>query len=216
MSLLEAEDISFSYYESPIIKNLSLNANQGESISIMGVSGSGKSTLLHILSSFLKPQNGNVKLFEKNIYHLPYTDILELRRKQIGIIFQSHYLFLGFSAKENLEVASLLSNEAIDESLLKFFGIFKNLPKNVGTLSGGQQQRLSIARVLTKKPQIIFADEPTGNLDKENALKVMELLFEYAKQTSALLFYVTHDSNLAVKATYAYKLEDSTLKPLIR
>ena len=136
MSLLETKDISFSYYETPIIKNLYLNANQGESISIMGVSGSGKSTLLHILSSFLKPQSGHVKLFGKNIYHLPYTDILELRRKQIGIIFQSHYLFLGFSARENLEVASLLSNEALDESLLKFFGIFENLPKNVGTLSG--------------------------------------------------------------------------------
>lgn len=213
MSLLEVKGISFSY-EKPIIENLSFSANGGESISIMGVSGSGKSTLLHILSSFLKPQKGSVNIFNKDIYAIPYAEILALRRKEIGIIFQSHYLFLGFSARENLEVASLLSEERIDDSLLEFFGIFENLPKNVSALSGGQQQRLSIARILTKKPHIIFADEPTGNLDRENAFKVMGLLFEYIYQTSTLLIYVTHDPLLAQKATRSYQLENATLKPL--
>ena len=132
----------------------------------------------------------------------------------MGMIFKSHYLFLGFSAYENLQVASILSGEKIDESLFEMFGISETLNKNVGSLSGGQQQRLSIARILTKKPQIIFADEPTGNLDRETAFNVMETLFSYTKSTNSLLIFVTHDPLLAKKATRAYKLENTTLNPL--
>ena len=211
MSLLKAEGISY-HYEKPLFTNLSLEAKEGETIAIMGASGSGKSTLLHTLSSFLKPQTGNVYLYQKDIYTLKQEEILEIRRKQIGIIFQSHYLFLGFSALENLQVASLLSGEKIDDEVLSLFGVLESLPKNVGSLSGGQQQRLSIARILTKKPKIIFADEPTGNLDRETAFAVMQLLFDYVKLASALLVFVTHDSLLANKALRAYKLEDCTLK----
>lgn len=211
--LLEAQNISFGY-EKPILSCLDFSAESGEIVSIMGVSGSGKSTLLHILSSFLKPQSGKVSLFNLDIYTLPQNEILALRRKKIGMIFQSHYLFLGFSAYENLQVASILSGEKIDESLLEMFGISETLNKNVGSLSGGQQQRLSIARILTKKPQIIFADEPTGNLDRETAFNVMETLFSYTKSTNSLLIFVTHDPLLAKKATRAYKLENTTLNPL--
>lgn len=211
--LLEAQNISFGY-EKPILNYLDFSAESGEIVSIMGVSGSGKSTLLHILSSFLKPQSGKVSLFNLDIYTLPQNEILALRRKKIGMIFQSHYLFLGFSAYENLQVASILSGEKIDESLLEMFGISETLNKNVGSLSGGQQQRLSIARILTKKPQIIFADEPTGNLDRETAFNVMETLFSYTKSTNSLLIFVTHDPLLAKKATRAYKLENTTLNPL--
>ena len=211
--LLEAQNISFGY-EKPILNYLDFSAESGEIVSIMGVSGSGKSTLLHILSSFLKPQSGKVSLFNLDIYALPQNEILALRRKKIGMIFQSHYLFLGFSAYENLQVASILSGEKIDESLLEMFGISETLNKNVGSLSGGQQQRLSIARILTKKPQIIFADEPTGNLDRETAFNVMETLFSYTKSTNSLLIFVTHDQLLAKKAPSAYKLENTTLNPL--
>ncbi|MCL9821131.1 ABC transporter ATP-binding protein [Helicobacter sp. 14348-15] len=211
--LLEAKNLSFGY-EKPIIENLNFQAKEGEIISIMGVSGSGKSTLLHLLSSFLKPQNGEVSLFDLSIYSLPQKELLALRRKKIGIIFQSHYLFLGFSAYENLQVASLLSGEKIDKSLLKLFGIEQVLDHNIGALSGGQQQRLSIARILTKKPQIIFADEPTGNLDRETAMNVMESLFAYVRSNHSLLIFVTHDPLLAHKASRSYKLENATLKTL--
>ncbi len=211
--LLEAKNLSFSY-EKPIIKNLDFCAQGGEIISIMGVSGSGKSTFLHLLSSFLKPQKGKVSLFNLDIYSLPQDKLLTLRRKKIGMIFQSHYLFLGFSAYENLQVASILGEEKIDESLLKLFSIAEVLDKNVGALSGGQQQRLSIARILTKKPQIIFADEPTGNLDRETAMNVMESLFSYVKTSNSLFIFVTHDPLLAHKASRAYKLENATLKAL--
>ncbi|WP_289685119.1 ABC transporter ATP-binding protein [Helicobacter rodentium] len=209
--MLVAKNLSFAY-DRPILENVSLELGAGETLSIMGVSGSGKSTLLHILSGFQKPQSGEVMILGNDIYRLPADKLLALRRNDIGIIFQSHYLFSGFNAQENLEVASLLSGEKIDHELLSLFGVLEILPQNIGTLSGGQQQRLSIARILTKRPKIIFADEPTGNLDRETAFSVMELLFDYAKLTQSLLVFATHDPILAKKAMYAYRLENATLK----
>lgn len=209
--MLVAKNLSFAY-DRQILENVSLELGAGETLSIMGVSGSGKSTLLHILSGFQKPQSGEVMILGNDIYRLAADKLLALRRNDIGIIFQSHYLFSGFNAQENLEVASLLSGEKIDHELLSLFGILEILPQNIGTLSGGQQQRLSIARILTKRPKIIFADEPTGNLDRETAFSVMELLFDYAKLTQSLLVFATHDPILAKKAMYAYRLENATLK----
>lgn len=209
--MLVVKNLSFAY-DRQILENVSLELGAGETLSIMGVSGSGKSTLLHILSGFQKPQSGEVMILGNDIYRLPADKLLALRRNDIGIIFQSHYLFSGFNAQENLEVASLLSGEKIDHELLSLFGILEILPQNIGTLSGGQQQRLSIARILTKRPKIIFADEPTGNLDRETAFSVMELLFDYAKLTQSLLVFATHDPILAKKAMYAYRLENATLK----
>lgn len=209
--MLVAKNLSFAY-DRPILENVSLELGAGETLSVMGVSGSGKSTLLHILSGFQKPQSGEVMILGNDIYRLSADKLLALRRNDIGIIFQSHYLFSGFNAQENLEVASLLSGEKIDHELLSLFGILEILPQNIGTLSGGQQQRLSIARILTKRPKIIFADEPTGNLDRETAFSVMELLFDYAKLTQSSLIFATHDPILAKKAMYAYRLENATLK----
>lgn len=209
--MLVAKNLSFAY-DRQILENVSLELGAGETLSIMGVSGSGKSTLLHILSGFQKPQSGEVMILGNDIYRLSADKLLALRRNDIGIIFQSHYLFSGFNAQENLEVASLLSGEKIDHELLSLFGILEILPQNIGTLSGGQQQRLSIARILTKRPKIIFADEPTGNLDRETAFSVMELLFDYAKLTQSLLVFATHDPILAKKAMYACRLENATLK----
>ena len=209
--MLVAKNLSFAY-DRPILENVSLELGAGETLSIMGVSGSGKSTLLHILSGFQKPQSGEVMILGNDIYRLSADKLLALRRNDIGIIFQSHYLFSGFNVQENLEVASILSGEKIDHELLSLFGILEILPQNIGTLSGGQQQRLSIARILTKRPKIIFADEPTGNLDRETAFSVMELLFDYAKLTQSLLVFATHDPILAKKAMYAYRLENATLK----
>ncbi|PKT75126.1 ABC transporter ATP-binding protein [Helicobacter winghamensis] len=211
--MLVAKNLSFGY-EQQILENVSLELGAKETLSIMGVSGSGKSTLLHILSSFLKPQSGEIRIFNDNIYTLPSDKLLALRRNDIGIIFQSHYLFSGFSAQENLEVAALLSGEKIDGEILSLFGISEILSQSVGTLSGGQQQRLSIARILTKHPKIIFADEPTGNLDRETAFSVMQLLFDYVELTQSLLVFATHDPVLAKKAMYAYKLENTALNTL--
>ncbi len=198
--LLEVQNLSHSF-EYNLFSDINLTLNSKESISIVGVSGSGKSTLLHICATLLKPDFGEVKLFGKDLYKQKNRDILKLRREDVGIIFQSHYLFKGFDAFENIELATLLNDTKIDDELIEKLGIRDVLRQKVGELSGGQQQRVSIARVLSKKPKIIFADEPTGNLDSKTASEVMDILFEYIKQNSAALLLVTHDNDLANKTT---------------
>jgi len=208
--LIKAYNLSHKFdYE--LFNNISLSVKPQEKVSIIGVSGSGKSTLLHILSTFLKPDSGEVYLFDKNIYSIKEKELIEIRKKEIGIIFQFHYLFNGFSAYDNLEVAALLAETKIDKNLLNRLKIEEVINQNIQTLSGGQQQRVSIARVLTKKPKIIFADEPTGNLDRETAFEVMDILEEYCQENNACLVMVTHDEELAKKCDTIYKLENKQL-----
>lgn len=211
--LLEAKNLSHKFdYE--LFKNINLSLQKQQSIAIIGTSGSGKSTLLNILSSLLKPTSGNVVFQRKDIYSLSQNDLLKIRRDDFGIIFQAHYLFRGFSANENLEIAEFLSGEEIDKNLLKELNIEHVINQGVGELSGGQQQRLSIARVLTKKPKIIFADEPTGNLDKDTANVVMNTLFNYIKKNNAGLILVTHENELALRCDKVYKLDNLELKDM--
>ncbi|ENF1134263.1 ABC transporter ATP-binding protein [Campylobacter coli] len=196
MELLRAENLGHSF-DYPLFENLNFSLNQKDCIAIQGSSGCGKSTLLHIISSLLKPNKGEVFFKSQNLYKISENERLKIRRYDLGIIFQTHYLFKGFSALENIELASVLSNQDLDEKILKKLGIHELLKQKIGKLSGGQQQRVSIARVLCKKPKIIFADEATGNLDFDNAKNVIELLVSYAKENDAALFFVTHDSKLA-------------------
>ena len=208
--MIKAINLSHKFdYE--LFNNISLSVKPKEKVSIIGVSGSGKSTLLHILSTFLKPNNGEVYLFGKNIYSIKEKELINIRKKEIGIIFQFHYLFNGFSALDNLEVSALLAETKIDTNLLKRLKIEDVIHQNIQTLSGGQQQRVSIARVLTKKPKIIFADEPTGNLDRETAFEVMDILNEYCNENNASLVMVTHDEELANRCDTIYKLENKQL-----
>jgi putative ABC transport system ATP-binding protein len=210
MNLLNATNISHSFdYE--LFNNISLHVNAGDTIAITGVSGSGKSTFLHILSSLLKPKNGHIEILDKDLLTLGDKELVRLRSKDLGIIFQSHYLFRGFSATENLEVASMLSDEPIEEQLLQRLGIAEVMYQKVSELSGGQQQRVSIARVLTKKPRIIFADEPTGNLDGKTADEVMKIFEEYVKKNGAALILVTHDDGLAQRCGKIFHLENKQL-----
>ncbi len=208
--MIEAQNLShrFDYL---LFENISLSIQPQEKVAIIGVSGSGKSTLLHILSTFLKPNKGTVKLFGENIYSLKEKQLIQLRKNNIGIIFQFHYLFNGFSALDNLKVATKLANQNIDFDLLKRLQIDHVINQNIKTLSGGQQQRVSIARVLSKKPKIIFADEPTGNLDRDSAFEVMDILKEYCKNNNASLVMVTHDEEMAQKCDTIYKLQNKTL-----
>jgi putative ABC transport system ATP-binding protein len=211
--LLQAKNLSHEF-DYKLFNDINLSLHKKESIAIIGMSGSGKSTLLNILSSLLKPSHGNVVFKSKDIYSLKQNQLLKIRREDFGIIFQAHYLFRGFSAIENLEIATLLSGESVDVNLLKELNIDYVINQGVGELSGGQQQRLSIARVMTKKPRIIFADEPTGNLDKETANIVMNTLFNYVKNNDAGLILVTHEHELANRCDKVYKLEDLTLQEL--
>ena len=210
MNLLSAKNISHTF-EYELFSNVSLELSSKESIAIIGASGSGKSTFLHILSTLLNADKGSVSLFDKETHTMKKNELAQIKRDTLGLVFQSHYLFKGFSAYENLEVAAMLSQQSIDDSLVKELGISECINQKVTELSGGQQQRVSIARVLTKKPQIIFADEPTGNLDKKTAYEVMNLFFEYINSNNAGMVLVTHDEELAYMCSSVYKLENREL-----
>jgi len=210
MNLLSAQNLSQSF-EYELFSNVSLELDKKDSIAIIGMSGSGKSTLLNVLSSLLKPDSGVVSIFGENIYDMKTKKLAQIKRDDLGLVFQSHYLFKGFSGLENLEVASILSKQEIDKDLLQRLNIAEVIEQKVTELSGGQQQRISIARVLTKKPKILFVDEPTGNLDKATASEVMKLFFEYIDEHDAGMILVTHDEELAYECKRVYKLESKEL-----
>ncbi len=209
--MIKAINISHAF-EKPLYNGVNLCIKPKESLAILGVSGSGKSTLLSHLATMLKPNSGTISLLEhQDIYALNSKKLLELRRLKVGIVFQSHYLFKGFSALENLQVASILAKQEIDHSLLEQLGIAHTLKQGVGELSGGQQQRLSIARVLSKKPKIIIADEPTGNLDTTSANQVISMLQNYITKKEGALVLATHDKHLAFTCSQVYRLEKEVL-----
>ena len=211
MKILEATALSHTF-EYPLFSDIDLSIEPGETVAIIGESGSGKSTLLHTLSTLLEPDGGEVKLFDKDIYGLKKRELVAMRRDELGLIFQSHYLFKGFSAYENLEVASLLASEPVDTDLIERLGLNDVINMKVTQLSGGQQQRISIARVLTKKPRIIFADEPTGNLDNSTSLEVMKIFEEYVEKHRAVLVLVTHNEEFANRCNKVYRLHNRVLE----
>ena len=211
--LLEVKDVSHDF-DYPLFKDINLTLDKGETIAIIGISGSGKSTLLNIFSSLLIPNKGEVYYNNKNIFNLSKNQLLEVRRKDFGIIFQAHYLFRGFDANENLKISELLSGQSIDKDLLESLKIDHVMKQGIGELSGGQQQRLSCARIMAKKPKIIFADEPTGNLDMQTASEVMDVLFDYVKNHGAGLIIVTHEEDIAYKCDKVYRLNEYKLEQL--
>ena len=159
----------------------------------------------------LEPNEGEVYLFGKNLYKQKNRELLRIRREDIGIIFQSHYLFKGFDTFENIELATLLNNTQIDDELMKLLGIFDLMSYKVGELSGGQQQRVSIARVLSKKPKIIFADEPTGNLDPENTSSIAKVLKDLNKKGQTIVM-VTHEEEYGNEADRIIWIKDGKIK----
>ena len=208
--LIEGIELSQSF-DYPLYQSISLQVKARESLSIVGRSGSGKSTLLHTLATFMKPDSGTAKLFDEDIYQLNDKELVALRRDEMGIIFQGHYLFKGMTGRENVSLASILSGEEIDEEILQKLEISNVIDQKIGDLSGGQQQRVSIARVLSKKPTVVFADEPTGNLDTQTASLVMDVLLDYIDEQNGALFLVTHDTKLAARCKDQYLLENQKL-----
>ncbi len=212
--LIEMENVSHKF-DVVLYTDISMRLKPMQSMAILGASGSGKSTILNHLSTLLPPQNGQINLAHlKNIYNLNESQLLLLRQKILGIIFQTHYLFRGFNVTQNLQIAELIAQTKIDMQMLEEFGIAHTLKQQIGELSGGQQQRLSIARILTKKPKILLADEPTGNLDKDTAMSIMQYLLSYVEKNEAALVVATHDQQIAELCTHIVLLEDKTLKQL--
>ena len=184
-----------------ILKNISFDVDYKETISVVGESGSGKTSLIMLIGGLEKVSSGNIFFRDLEVSKMNEDEISEIRRKNIGIVFQSFYLIPNYTALENvslsLEINKFDKPTVKAKEILDRFGLsnrFNNFPSQ---LSGGEQQRVAIARSVAMKPELILADEPTGNLDSENTDKISSLLFNYIKDENASLIMVTHDNNLA-------------------
>ncbi|HRS02581.1 MAG TPA: ABC transporter ATP-binding protein [Bacteroidota bacterium] len=204
-----------------VLKGLDLTLDRGGFIAILGASGSGKSTLLHILGGLDKPDDGNV-MIENNgqvidLYSQNENELAHLRNTFFGFVFQFHHLLPEFTALENVMMPVLIKNskskeaKEIAEKLLEEVGLRDKLDSLPANLSGGEQQRVAIARALANNPNILLADEPTGNLDAENANKFMELLNKLHSDYSLTLIIATHSDEIASRAQIRYKLYDGKL-----
>ena len=200
------------------LNDVSLRIPTGVSVAILGKSGSGKSTLMHAISGLDRPQQGEVIIDGQDILKLKQKQVDEFRARKIGFIFQSFFVHGNESVADNvslpLEIVKMprgLRESKINEAL-KAVDLYEKRKNRAKDLSGGQKQRLAIARAIVGSPQIIFADEPTGNLDSETGAKVEELLFNYNKQEGATLIIVTHDVDLAKKCDYQILIKDGKIK----
>jgi len=199
-----------------VLRGVDILVRRGEVVSIMGASGSGKTTLLLILGGLEEPDNGTVLIDGVDISGMSDDERALLRRKKIGFIFQYSYLMPEFTVLENVILPADDSRgrkEVIDKAmfLLDFLGIADKAGWSVWRLSGGEQQRASIARALINDPEIVFADEPTGNLDKENAIRVAELIIKSATNFNASAVIVTHNPEIAQLANTRYVLDNGKL-----
>ena len=216
---IEAKELSKIYGEGEnrvtALDRASLTIAPGDFISIMGPSGSGKSTLLHLLSGLDRPTSGHLTYDGKAIYSLSDKELSAFRRRQMGFIFQQFHLLPVLTARENITMPLLLDrkqpNEGYLQDLAQMLGIQDRLTHLPHELSGGQQQRVAIARALIAKPDVIFADEPTGNLDSRSGSEVMELLKAVGKDMGKALVVITHDSRIAAMAERRLTIVDGVL-----
>ena len=200
-----------------IIKNLNLQINQGDQAAILGQSGSGKSTLLNIMGGLMKPSNGTITVNGKNFLELDGKKLSNFRGENFGFIYQFHHLLKDFTAIENIMIPlqilgtekELAHSEA--KKLLNKMGLKNRLDHRSADLSGGERQRVAIARAMIHKPKYIFADEPTGNLDKTTASKVFGIMNDMIGESNSSLIMVTHDTELADQFEYKLILENGKI-----
>lgn len=202
-----------------ILEKVSLSLAHPCSVSILGPSGSGKSTLLSIMAGLDTPTSGEVIIEGKNIFQLSSQERARFRNQTIGYIFQNFELIQDLTILENLLIPHMIheNSEYKDgrlKELLEIVGLsdMENMP--VHQLSGGEKQRVGIARAFMMNPKIIFADEPTGNLDHENAEKISDLLFSFSKKEKKYLFLITHNQDIAFRSDYVFEIRDKTLHAL--
>jgi ABC-type lipoprotein export system ATPase subunit len=196
------------------LKDINLNIQQGEFISVTGPSGSGKTTLLHIIGCLDKPTKGVLKIDGIEVENMPESELVNIRRQKIGFVFQQFYLIPGLNVYENVTLPLLFNRRPKNKndivSLLELVGLKERIHHNPNQLSGGEMQRVAIARALVNDPEILLADEPTGNLDTENSEKIFDLLKSLHKRGLTVIM-ITHNPDLASRAQKTIKLKDGKI-----
>jgi putative ABC transport system ATP-binding protein len=221
-TLLELKQLTLNYksYNTSVevIKGIDLKINSSEKVAVVGKSGSGKTSLIMLMAGLEQPTSGEIIFDQQLISTLNEDQLADIRKKKIGIVFQSFYLIPNYTALENvsliLEINSIDNSKQKAEDLLIQFGLKDRLNHFPTQLSGGEQQRVAIARSMAVNPKLILADEPTGNLDSENSQMISNLLFEYANKNQSSFVLVTHDLKFAEKCDRIIKIEDGIIVSL--
>ena len=215
--MIHAQNIHKSFEGLKVLKGVSLIINKGEIVSIIGASGAGKSTLLQILGTLTKSDKGSIQINNQNIQKFNSKDLSKFRNQEIGFIFQEHQLLPEFSALENvclpywIKIGSKKDAEIRAKEILNELGLADRLYHKPNDLSGGEQQRVAVARALINKPSVIFADEPSGNLDSINAKKLHELFFELRDRHNQTFVIVTHNRELAKMSDRMLEMKDGLI-----
>lgn len=215
--LLVAKDLYKNYGPIPVLKGVSLDISRGELVSIVGASGAGKSTLLYVASSLEKADKGSLYFEGQDIAQLNNKALAKYRNEHIGFVFQFHHLLPEFTAIENICIPGWIAKKAKKEldkkamELLDFMGLADKASKKPNSLSGGEQQRVAVARALINDPHLIFADEPTGNLDSENAYALHELFIQLRNTMNQSFLIVTHNEDLADRCNRKLTMKDGKI-----
>lgn len=216
--MIQAHHIHKSFGKLHVLKGVDLNVERGEIVAIVGKSGAGKSTLLHILGTLDLADEGSLKINQQVISDLTSRKLAAFRNNNIGFIFQFHHLLPEFTALENVIIPALIQkqNEAKAreraKELLNYLGLSERLKHKPNQLSGGEQQRVAIARSLINQPAVVFADEPTGNLDSNTSAELHDLIFQLRKDLQQTFIIVTHNEELAKMSDRRLEMEDGRLK----
>ncbi len=215
--MLKAVNLFKSYGQLPILKNINVSFAENEMVAIVGPSGAGKSTLLHLLGTLDTADSGSILFNNKDLSKLKAKELNKLRNKEFGFIFQFHHLLPEFSAIENVCIPGWIAEQSMSQTrkraaeLLEIVGLSHRLEHKPSELSGGEQQRVAIARALMNNAKVIFADEPTGNLDTQNALQVNELFKELKREFKQTFIIVTHNEELAKSADRIIHMKDGEI-----
>ena len=220
-TILACEAVCKNYYDGQlnvqVLDNLTLQVEKGRSIGIVGASGSGKSTLLHILGGLDKPTSGRVSLMGQDLSELSQKQLSRLRNQHLGFVYQFHHLLPEFSALENVMMPLLIGKRPKEQArerallMLEKVGLKDRVQHRPGELSGGERQRAAIARALVTDPACLLADEPTGNLDRKNALNILDMMMELKQELGTALVVVTHDDEMAARFDRVLNMADGAL-----
>ena len=212
--IVEAKKIRKSFGSLEVLKGVDFEVQAGEVVAIVGASGAGKSTLLQILGTLLSPDEGTLEIDGTDVLHLGEKALAAFRNRRIGFVFQAHHLLPEFTALENVMIPALIGRESTAEArkraleLLQTVGLAERTGHKPSELSGGEQQRVAIARALVNRPAILFADEPTGNLDTRTKEEIHRLFFDLRKKMNQTIVIVTHDAGLAALCDRTCTLRD--------